>query len=152
MGNERLVSLPLDADYIGAAVERMRALLVIVDPLTAYLGADVNSHRDQDVRRALFPLAKLAEATGAAVLVVRHLNKSTAANPLYRGGGSIGIIGAARSGLLVARDPDNADRRVLASSKCNLAKLPPSLGFALEPAPNGALRLGWTGASSHSAE
>ncbi len=76
----------------------------VVDPLTAYLGAEVNAHRDTDIRRALFPLGRLAEETGAAVLVVRHLNKGGSSNPLYRGGGSIGIIGAARSGLLVAKD------------------------------------------------
>ena len=76
----------------------------------------MNSHRDQDVRRALAPLAKLAEDTGAAVLIVRHLNKSSGGNPLYRGG-SIGIIGAARSALLVASHPEDESRRVLATLK-----------------------------------
>jgi hypothetical protein len=149
---QRAPVLPLDVPYIRAAVGRVGAALIIVDPLMAYLAPDVNAHRDADVRRALVPLVQLAEHTGAAVLVVRHLNKGNAPNPLYRGGGSIGIIGAARSGLLVARDPDNADRRVLASTKCNLARLPPALGFALDSAPSGALRIGWTGASSHTAE
>lgn len=149
---ERLPSLPTDADYIRDAAKRMMAALVIVDPLTAYLGTEINSHKDTDCRRALWPLAKLAEETGAAVLVVRHLNKAAGGNPLYRGGGSIGIIGAARSGLLVARDPDNPDGRVLASTKCNLAKLPPSLSFALDAASNGALRIGWTGPSAHTAD
>ncbi len=102
-GGQQLPRLPLDAPYIDAAVRRMGALLVVVDPLTAYLSERINSHRDQDCRRALWPLTKLAEETGAAVVVVRHLNKGNASNPLYRGGGSIGIIGAARSGLLVAR-------------------------------------------------
>jgi AAA domain len=151
-GGKRLPSLPGDAPYIMAAVERMQARLVIVDPLTAYLSGFVNAHKDADCRRALWPLVKLAEDAGAAVVVVRHLNKGNASNPLYRGGGSIGIIGAARSGLLVARDPDNADRRVLASTKCNLAKLPPSLLFDLTTADNGALRVGWMGESSHTAE
>ena len=67
----------------------------------AFLGATANSFRDQDVRRALAPLARLAETLGAAVIIVRHLTKNSAeGNPLYRGGASIGIIGAARSGLL----------------------------------------------------
>jgi hypothetical protein len=148
----RLPVLPGDSHFIKAAVEKMGAALVVIDPLTAYLGAEINSHRDTDCRRALFPLAKLAEDTGAAVLVVRHLNKAAGGNPLYRGGGSIGIIGAARSGLLVCKDPDNPDHRVLASSKCNLAKLPPSLAYALDTAPNGALRIGWIGPSAHTAE
>lgn len=149
---QRLPALPDDAHYIRDAVERMDARLVIVDPLTAYLGPEINSHRDTDCRRALWPLAALAEATGAAVVVVRHLNKAAGGSPLYRGGGSIGIIGAARSGLLVAKDPDNADRRVLASLKCNLARLAPSLAFDLSSAANGAMRIGWMGQSPHTAE
>jgi hypothetical protein len=148
----RLPVVPDDCGHILEAIRRMKAKLVIIDPLTAYLAAQTNSHRDQDIRRALHPLAILAQQTGAAVLVVRHLNKATGGNPLYRGGGSIGIIGAARSGLLVARDPDNPDRRVLASTKCNLAKLPPSLSFDLSTAENGALRVGWIGACAHTAE
>jgi hypothetical protein len=150
--SERLIAIPHDLLYLKMAVAHMRARLVVIDPIMAFLGGEVNSHRDQDCRRALHPLAKLAEETGAAVLVVRHLNKMTGGNPLYRGGGSIGIIGAARSGLLVAKDPDNPDRRVLASTKCNLAKLPASLLFDLTLSPEGALRVGWMGESTHTAE
>jgi hypothetical protein len=52
----------------------------------------------------------------------------------------------------VGKDPDNPDHRDLASTKCNLAKLPRSLAYALDTAPNGALRIGWIGPSSHTAE
>jgi hypothetical protein len=148
----RLPVLPLDVSYLAAAVKRVGALLVVVDPLTAFLGAEVNAHRDTDIRRALFQLVRLAEETGAAVVVIRHLNKLAGNNPLYRGGGSIGIIGAARSGLLVAKDPDNPNRRILAGTKSNLAKLPSSLAFDLTPADNGALRIGWMGESAQTAE
>jgi hypothetical protein len=149
---ERLPVLPQDVAYLKYAVQRMGAKLVLIDPLMAFLGCEINAHRDQDVRRALHQLAKLAQETGAAVVVIRHLNKLAGGNALYRGGGSIGIIGAARSGLLLASDPDNPDRRVLAATKCNLAKLPPSLAFDLSAADNGALRVGWIGESGHTAE
>ncbi len=149
---ERLTSLPYDLDFLRAAIQRMGAALVVIDPLMAWLDGKHNAHRDQDCRRALHPLAKLAEETGAAIIVVRHLNKMAGGNPLYRGGGSIGIIGAARSGLLVAKDPDNPDRRILASTKCNLAKLPPSLAYDLSADDHGRLRVGWIGESTHTAE
>ena len=144
---ERLLSIPEDLDMIRRGIERVDAELVIVDPLMAFLSGDVNSHRDQDVRRALAPLAKLAEDTGAAVLIIRHLNKSDGGNPLYRGGGSIGIIGAARSALLVARNPEDDDRRVLAPLKANLSAPAPSLAFTLTEAANGAVRVEWKGAT-----
>ncbi len=99
--------LPDDLPTIRAAIARVGAKLAIIDPLMAYLSDGTNSHKDQDIRRVLFRVAALAEETGAAVLVVRHLNKATGGVALYRGGGSIGIIGAARSGLLVAADPDD---------------------------------------------
>ncbi len=146
----RLPVLPLDVLSITLAIRRVK--LVIIDPLTAFLAGWTDTHKDQDVRRALHPLGQLADDIGVAVVVIRHLNKAAGGNPLYRGGGSIGIIAAARSGLLVARDPDNHDRRILASTKCNLAKLPASLAFDLSVGEDGALRIGWIGPSAHTAE
>jgi hypothetical protein len=105
-GNERLISIPEDISAIEQGIERVDAAAVFIDPLMAFLSGRHNAHKDQDVRRALAPLAGLAERTGVAVAVVRHLNKATGGNPLYRGGGSIGIVGAARSALLVAKHPE----------------------------------------------
>ena len=143
--SERLLSIPEDLGIIKRGIERVDAQLVIVDPLMAFLSGAVNSHRDQDVRRALAPLAKLAEETGAAVVVVRHLNKGSDGNALYRGGGSIGIIGAARSALLVAKHPEDDRKRVLANLKSNLAGAAGSLAFTLDGAANGAVRVEWQG-------
>jgi hypothetical protein len=148
---ERLISIPEDLHIIERGIKRVRAELVIVDPLMAFLSGDTNSHRDQDVRRALAPLAKMAEGTGAAVLVVRHLNKATGGNAIYRGGGSIGIVGAARSALLVAKHPDDEQRRVLAPLKNNLAAPASSLSFSLSEAANGAVQVEWEGESHLSA-
>lgn len=145
---ERLLSIPQDLSLIERGIKRVDAVLVVVDPLMAFLGSDVDSNKDQHVRRALTPLAALAERAGAAVLVVRHLNKASGGNALYRGGGSIGIIGAARSGLLVAKDPQDDNRRVLAPQKSNLSEPAPSLMFTLEAADNGAVRVSWRGESS----
>jgi hypothetical protein len=147
-GNERQIAIPDDLHVIEAAIERVGAVLVVIDPLMAFLSGEVNSHRDQDVRRALAPLARLAERTGAAVAVVRHLNKASGGNALYRGGGSIGIVGAARSGLLIAKHPEDDGRRVLASIKSNLAPPAPSLVFGLSSTGNGALRVDWKGEST----
>lgn len=138
-----LPTIPSDLSIVADAVERTDAALVVVDPLMAYLGAEVNSFRDQDVRRALAPLAALADRARCAVLVVRHLNKAEGARPLYRGGGSIGVIGAVRTAFLVAPDPAEPDRRVMAATKSNLGALPPSLSYRLVNAPNGSPRVDW---------
>ena len=151
-GHDRLLSIPEDLGLIEKGIRRVGARLVVVDPLMAFLSGDTNNHRDQDVRRALAPLAGLAERTRAAVLVVRHLNKAAANNPLYRGGGSIGIIGAARMAFVVGKDPQDENRRVLASTKNNLAMLPQSLVFKLEEAESGSAEVNWLGQSEVSAK
>lgn len=150
---ERLPTVE-DVDAIEEAVRRVDAALVVVDPLVAYLGADVNSWRDQDVRRALRELANLAERMDVAVVAIRHLNKSGGGKAKYRGGGSIGIIAAARSAMLVAPDPDDPDgnRRVLATIKSNLAERPPALAFRPEEAANGAVRISWEGEADRRAD
>lgn len=141
-----------DTPDLAYAIQVVGARLLVVDPLMAFLPSDVNSHRDQDVRRALAPLAELAEETGVAVVAVRHLNKSGGSNPKYRGGGSIGLIGAARSALLVAEDPDAPDtRRILAPIKANNSAPAPSLAYTLQPTGNGAVRVSWEGEAEHGA-
>jgi RecA-family ATPase len=140
-----------DLDAIKHAIAQVNAKLVIVDPLMAYLPGKVDSYRDQDVRRILAPLAALAAETGAAVLVIRHLNKTEGKNALYRGGGSIGIIGAARSGLLVAKDPEDEERRILAVTKSNLAKTPPALAYRIATTADEIPYLVWEGTTDYTA-
>lgn len=153
VGAERLPTLA-DISILESDITATRAKLVIIDPLMAHLPDGVNANRDQDIRRALTPLSKLAESTGAAIVVVRHLNKLGGGNPLYRGGGSIGIIGAARTGLLVAADPgdETGTRRVLAVTKSNLAAPAPALAYRLATTDEGKVPyVKWEGHTEHTA-
>lgn len=141
---ERLPSLPRDSHRIRDAVEDTGASLVIVDPFMQYLGPDINPYRDSEVRRALAPLMRMAEQLRVAVVLVRHWTKAGGPNAIYRGGGSIGIIGAARLGFAVARDPRDQDRVILAATKVNITATPPSLAFRLADAPDhGCARIEW---------
>lgn len=132
----RLFGMPDDIPMLERAVEEMDVGLVVIDPLMSFFSPDIKSHSDQDIRSALTPLATMAQRTGCAVIMVRHLNKSGGTRALYRGGGSIGIVGIARMGLLLARPKDQPDIRVLASVKSNISKDVPSLGFRLESFPD----------------
>jgi hypothetical protein len=132
-------SLPTDVGDLRAMVLERKATLVVIDPLAAHLAVGVNSWKDTEVRTALAPLSALAKETGAAILIVAHLNKGQSDDPLQRLGGSIGIAAAARSVLLLTRDPDDPDgeqgaRRVLAHVKSNLGPLATSLRYEIEPA------------------
>ncbi|GAA4207492.1 AAA family ATPase [Actinocatenispora rupis] len=149
---DRLVTLPGDTDMVRQAIDQVRAALLVVDPLMAYLGEKVNEYQDKDVRRALTPLIKAAEAAGCAVVLVRHFTKGGGPSPIYRGGGSIGIIGAARIGYAVAKDPQDETRVIVAPTKANIAVLPPSLAYRLVDAPDhGCARIEWEGQVDYSA-
>lgn len=151
-GGARDVELPGDLARIEALVRAEHALLVICDPLMAYLGANIDAHRDQDVRRALRPFKALAERTGAAFLIVRHYNKAGERNPILRGGGSIGISGAARSVLMVAQHPDDETRRVFALAGGNLAPDPPALAYRIvNDELHATARIVWEGPTEHRA-
>src|SRR5215217_3908730 len=136
LGNEDPFGIPEDLPKLERAIKRVGAKLVIIDPIMAFLGENINSNSDKDVRSALKPLKPLAERTGAAFVIVRHLNKTPGGNVLYRGGGSIGIIGAARSGLVVGPHPTDEGLRVLASQKHNLSMPPESLAYRVTSAPS----------------
>jgi hypothetical protein len=94
----------------------------------------------------------LAEQYRCAMLLSRHLNKGGGAHAVYRGGGSIGIIAACRSGWLVARDPrEPAQGRVLAEIKNNLAAPQPSLSYTIAKPETGSATITWLGVSAWTA-
>jgi hypothetical protein len=117
----RPLVLPDDLAVIERAAADVQARLVVIDPLTAFVRGSLGS--DQGVRQALGPLTAFAERAGVAALLVRHLTKANSANALYRGAGTIGIIAAARAGLLAADDPahEGPHHHVLVQTKASLA-------------------------------
>ncbi len=142
---ERPFSLSRDLDELEKKIKQMKAILVILDPLMAVLGHNINSSNDQDVREVLTPLGQLAERTGCAILIIRHLNKGSSDNILYRGAGSIGITAAARICLLVAHDPDDEQKRVFATIKNNLSKMACNLTYQVVENERGAPYIQWLG-------
>lgn len=148
--SEHPLTLPSAMAALESAVDEVNATLVVLDPLSAYL--ETNTHHNQSVRRALGPLAALAKRRRLAVLVVRHLAKRGGGNPLYRGLGSIGIIGMARSALAVGKSTnvEAPHRYVLALAKSNLSSCP-SLQYRTVLT-DGTITVDWLGEIDCSAE
>jgi hypothetical protein len=126
----RSVNLARDLGHLSNAIRRVEPLMVVIDPITAYLGK-TDSYKDAEVRGLLAPMLTLLESNNVALLAVGHLAKSDQRAALHRPGGSIAFVAAARIVLCLAPDPDDADRRVLARLKGNLGPPPPSLAFRL---------------------
>ena len=149
--HERPVTLD-DVEVIQEGITAVGAKLLVVDVLMAFLPAGKNAHVDQDMRSLLFPIAEMAAETGCTVLLLRNLNKTAGGSAVYRGGGSIGIVGAARAGFMVAPDPANPNRAVLACVKSNLAPIPASLTYTLtDDTGRGVARVVWGESSEHRA-
>ena len=130
---------PSHRQYLAELIKDLDVGLLVIDPLNAYLGG-VDTHRDADVRGVLAPLAEIAESTGCAILVIRHLNKGSGGRAIYRAGGSIGFTAAVRSSMLVGQVDEESDERAIVVIKSNLAGFPPPVGFSLEDG-----RFMWTG-------
>jgi AAA domain len=127
------ITIPDDLAAIGNVMERVRSPFLIVDPLLAHIPVRIDGYKDQHVRVALAPLARLAEELEAAMTGVMHLNKREQADLFSRIGGSGGFLAAARSGFLIGADPHDETRRVIVHGKSNLAPEAESLSFMLEP-------------------
>jgi energy-coupling factor transporter ATP-binding protein EcfA2 len=133
---------------IEQAVNATRAGLLILDPLQAYLGACVDMHRANEIRPIFKTLGGVAERTGCAMLIIGHMNKAAGQTKgRYRGLGSIDIAAAVRSILLVGRDKDNQNTRVMAHLKSSLAPEGRPIAFELD---EGGFR--WVGAYEMTAE
>ena len=121
------ITLPEEIGQITDLIEnagKEGASLLIVDPVTAFLGENVKSHNDPSVRHALLPLKEEAARLNCAIWLIRHLNKDGSLKAMYRGGGSIAFNGLARSGLITGKLPDEFDGDYgLAPVKNNLRKL-----------------------------
>ncbi|MFI3249858.1 MAG: AAA family ATPase [Eubacteriales bacterium] len=129
--DESETPLSLCDQRIKESILKTKAKLLILDPLQAYLGAGVDMHRANEVRPVFQKLATVAQETGCAIVLIGHMNKG-GAKGAYRGLGSVDILAAARSVLLVARSPEEENVRIIAHIKSNLAPDGSSLAFTYE--------------------
>lgn len=103
------------------AMDQMAATIVFIDPLTAYVQSKVDMFRDNEMRGMLSPLARAAEQSGSAIIIVQHLAKDSKRKDLYKFSGSIANVAGVRSALLAEKLPaDEGGGRVLRHVKNNL--------------------------------
>ena len=140
--------LSLSDERIRQAMEKTRAKLLVLDPLQAYLGAEVDMHRANEVRPILKRLGSVAEQMGCAVVLIRHLNKMQGQKSGHRGMGSVDFQAAVRSVLLVGRTKEDPQLRIVVPDKSSLAPEGESIAFALDP----ELGFQWKGYCAYNAE
>ena len=135
------VQLTLSDERIEKAIIENKARLVIIDPIQAYLGADVDMNRANEVRPIFMRLGQVAQRTGCAILLIGHLNKAAGMQSLQRGLGSIDIAAAVRSVMFIGKLKHDPTMRILTHEKSSLA--PPGLSLAFSLGDEGGFR--WVG-------
>lgn len=147
---ESLFSLQRDLEKLEAALVKLSDVkLVVIDPIVAFLGERIDSHKDAEVRRVLSPLTALAEKMNFAVKGIMHLRKADI-TALLRVSGSIGFVAAARVVWGFGKDPDT-DQLVMVPIKNNLAPMGQGIGYTIEDV-NGIPRIKWGCAINVSAD
>ena len=135
------VQLTLSDERIERAIIENNARLVIIDPIQAYLGSDVDMNRANEVRPIFMRLGQVAQRTGCAILLIGHLNKAAGMQSLQRGLGSIDIAAAVRSVMFIGKLKHDPTMRILTHEKSSLA--PPGVSLAFSLGDEGGFR--WVG-------
>lgn len=135
------VQLTLSDERIEKAIVENNARLVIIDPIQAYLGSDVDMNRANEVRPIFMRLGQVAQRTCCAILLIGHLNKAAGMQSLQRGLGSIDIAAAVRSVMFIGKLKHDPTMRILTHEKSSLA--PPGVSLAFSLGDEGGFR--WVG-------
>ena len=143
---EQMFDLNSDIPALEQALQRRpNVRLVIVDPISAYLGkgglGGSNSHNNAEMRALLAPLSVLATKYRVAILAITHLNKAPG-QAIYRVMGSLAFVALARATWFVVKDPNDPSRRLLMPTKINVgADNGPGLAYRIQEDDRGAPRL-----------
>jgi putative DNA primase/helicase len=133
-GENKTFSLVTDLRLLRKAIERIgNVVLVIIDPVSAYLGVGkVDGRSATDVRGVLTPLKNMAEEVHVAVIGIAHFNKKDdIKSALLRVSDSIAYVAAARHVYAVLDDPEDKNNKLFVKAKNNLARDTKALRYGM---------------------
>jgi putative DNA primase/helicase len=132
----RSFNLQADLELLRARIDQIGdVVLIVVDPVSSYLGRKIDGHSNTDIRGVLEPFGDMAEQKKVGVLAITHFNKggaSSSGKALHRFIGSIAFVAAARIAFVVVEDQGDPDRKLFLHAKNNLAAPPQGLAYRLE--------------------
>jgi hypothetical protein len=141
----RFISIQRDADSIERLASQLGDVgLVVVSPITSYLGSVEQNSNEQVRNEIIHPLKALAESVGCAVVIIKHPNKDWKNNdPLGRIGGSAAWTEAMRCVIFIGNDPDEPEdeknpRRCAFWIKYSIGATPDPLSWRIRVSDSGA--------------
>ena len=134
---QRQFLLTEDLDELERAVTKLGGVgLITIDPITAYMGGKLDSHKVTDVRSQLGPLKDFAERVNIAVSAVTHPAKNAGSRAIDHFIGSQAFIAAARIGHAsfqeMGEDGIPTNRILFTNPKNNPSPKMPTLAYRME--------------------
>lgn len=111
--------MTLTEEELMSAIDQTGAKLVIIDPFQAFLPKGSSMNSIGNMRTVTTALSNVAKETGAAIVLVGHLNKNEHSKDIHRGLGSVDLSNAARSIVTVYSGKFNIQRRFMRATKSN---------------------------------
>ncbi len=127
--NERLNTITMTDERLELSVSETNAKLLILDPIQAYLGTDVDMNKANEIRPIFAHLGRIAEDNECAVMLIGHKGKNQSYEDINALIGSMDQVAAARSVLTVTTHPTDKDLSVIHHTKSSLSKQGQSLSF-----------------------
>jgi putative DNA primase/helicase len=123
-----------DLDVLEKTIAKIgNVALVTIDPITAYMGGKIDSHKATEVRSQLGPLKDFAERMNVAVAAITHPAKNTSQKAIDQFIGSQAFIAAGRIGHACIKefdeDGDETGRVLFTHAKYNNSEQKPTLAF-----------------------
>ena len=101
---EMAYHVTMKEDDLREILSETSARLLIIDPFQAFLPEGASLTSVSSMRPVFTMLANVAKSTGAAIVLVGHLNKNEYSKDIHRGFGTADIAASVRSILLVETD------------------------------------------------
>jgi hypothetical protein len=124
-GTSKTFNLATDLPRLRKLIKQIgNAKLVIIDPISAYLGVGkVDGRSATDVRGVLTPLKEMAEELHVAIVGICHFNKKDdVKSAILRICDSIAWVAASRHVFAVLDDPEDKDSKLFVKAKNNLGR------------------------------
>lgn len=120
-----------DTETFRQQIKETGAKLIVFDPIQSFLGAGTDMNRANEVRPMLDALRALCREMGVTAVIIEHLNKATQQKAAYRGIGTVDIINASRSTLMIGYHPKEQGMSVALQIKAN-AKYGEPIKFSID--------------------
>lgn len=130
--NERISTITMTDMRLETSVAETGARLLILDPIQAYLGANVDMNKANEIRPIFAQLGRVAEDYECAVVLIGHKGKNQMYTELQSLLGSTDQTAAARSVLTVTKHPNDKLLSLINHTKSSLSTKGKSLSFYID--------------------